>query len=151
MIFAILGYILFYMFFWLLNSYVTLFPLSIPAANALSLLNVTIQIDGILLGFVSLIAASLLNDVSSQLSVFRAQMREGRIKQLYVLRSRGVFLTSLVALSLSGSILWTLSRIGGVAESMPRGDLNNSFELLFLGIAMTIGLIYIGSGREETT
>ena len=152
-VFALYGGLL--ILFAVVVSYTNLFPAQIETGNAANLLSAIVQIDGILLGFFSLIIASFLNDIQSEIASVRQGMKqhntrshaegESYITQLRVTRGKILLLTIMTTLSFAISILWTLSRLGQTA-SLPRGDLYYSFVFLFGGLLLILSVLSIGTG-----
>jgi hypothetical protein len=145
------------------NLYLDSFPsIGIAATNATALLNATIQVDSILIGFLSIAFAAILSGLQSQISDRNEDIRdlfrvppeefdetglEAYSKQISTLRKRIGLIVLLVGLFLIAmvlSIFSALSTLANISISLPRQNIASSVTPLFAGIIIIFAVICVG-------
>jgi len=159
-----------YVFVLIVTQYIGLFPPTIPRENAQNLLNVIIQVDGILLGFFGFVFATTLNGLQTQAQVATTELLRRlhtvslvgseRFRKLLKTpgtaeyeyqrfldetdsRRRGALAwMAVTSLFLIVSILWSFSRLASLQGDLSRSDLNWSIVPLFAGIGLFLLTVF---------
>jgi hypothetical protein len=132
--------------FYFCYQFIGIFPEYVPISGANELLNISITVNGILLGFVGVIFAQLLSSIIDQQNVLfqriledskEASSRLEAIKYLDIRRNALSFIAVLTFVSLSLSILISIVSLANISNLQP-SDTYSSFGFLFLPLLFTV-------------